>query len=31
MKLKELLADITVLKATADMELDIRDIAYDSR
>ena len=31
MKLKELLADITVLKATADMELDIRDVAYDSR
>ena len=31
MKLKELLADIHVLKATADMELNIDNIAYDSR
>ena len=31
MKLKELLKDVTVLKATADMELEIRDVAYDSR
>lgn len=31
MKLKELLTDVTVLNATADMELDIKDIAYDSR
>ena len=31
MKLKELLADIKVLKATADMELEIADVAYDSR
>ena len=31
MKLRELLADITVLKATADMELEISHVAYDSR
>ena len=31
MKLKELLKDVTVLKATADMELEIGDVAYDSR
>ena len=31
MKLKELLADIHVLKATADMDLEIGHIAYDSR
>ena len=31
MKLKELLADIKVLKATADMDLEITDVAYDSR
>ena len=31
MKLKELLADIKVLKATADMDLEIADVAYDSR
>ena len=31
MKLKELLADITVLKATADMETEIVHVAYDSR
>ena len=31
MKLRELLADITVLKATADMELEIPHVAYDSR
>ena len=31
MKLKELLKDVTVLKATAPMELEITDIAYDSR
>ena len=31
MKLRELLKDVTVLKATADMELDIQDVAYDSR
>ena len=31
MKLKELLKDIQVLEATADMELEIADIAYDSR
>ena len=31
MKLKELLKDVTVLKATADMELEIQDVAYDSR
>ena len=31
MKLKELLADVTVLKTNADMELEIADVAYDSR
>ena len=31
MKLKELLKEVTVRKATADMELDIQDVAYDSR
>ena len=31
MKLKELLADINVLKATVNMDLDIADVAYDSR
>ena len=31
MKLKELLADVTVLKATADMEQEILHVAYDSR
>ena len=31
MKLKELLKDIPVLKTNADMELEIGDIAYDSR
>ena len=31
MKLRELLADVTVLKATADMELEITHVAYDSR
>ena len=31
MKLKELLKDIQVLEVTADLELDIADIAYDSR
>ena len=31
MKLKELLVDVNVLKATADMDLEITDIAYDSR
>jgi UDP-N-acetylmuramoyl-L-alanyl-D-glutamate--2,6-diaminopimelate ligase len=31
MKLKELLADIEVLKTNADMELEITEIAYDSR
>ena len=31
MKLKELLTDVTVLKTTADMELDITEVAYDSR
>ena len=31
MKLKELLAGITVLKATADMQMEIEDVAYDSR
>ena len=31
MKLKDLLADIHVLKTNADMELEIADIAYDSR
>ena len=31
MKLKELLKDIQVLKTNADMELEIGDIAYDSR
>jgi len=31
MKLKELLADIQVLEATADLEIEISDIAYDSR
>ena len=31
MKLRELLADITVLKATANMELEIAHVAYDSR
>ena len=31
MKLKELLKDINVLKTNADMELEIGDIAYDSR
>ena len=31
MKLKELLADVKILKATADMELEISDVVYDSR
>ena len=31
MKLKQLLADINVLKANVNMELEIGDIAYDSR
>ena len=31
MKLKELLAGISVLESTADMELDIENVAYDSR
>ena len=31
MKLNELLKDITVLEATADMEMEIDHIAYDSR
>ena len=31
MKLKELLKDIQVLKANVDMELEVGDIAYDSR
>ena len=31
MKLKELLAGINILKATADMELEIAHVAYDSR
>ena len=31
MKLKELLADIHVLKTNVDLELEIQDIAYDSR
>ena len=31
MKLKELLADIKVIKATAPMELEIGHVAYDSR
>ena len=31
MKLKKLLADIKVLEATADMEQEITQIAYDSR
>ena len=31
MKLKELLKDITIVKTNADMELEIADIAYDSR
>jgi len=31
MKLKDLLAGVSVLEATADMELDIANISYDSR
>ena len=31
MKLKDLLRDIAVLEATADLELEIGDVAYDSR
>ena len=31
MKLKEMLANIKVLKATVNMDLDIADVAYDSR
>ena len=31
MKLRELLADIEVLETTADLELDIDSVAYDSR
>ena len=31
MKLRELLADVKVLKSNADMELEIADVAYDSR
>ena len=31
MKLKELLADVQVIKATADMELEINQVCYDSR
>ena len=31
MKLKELLADVTVLKTNANLEMEIRDVAYDSR
>lgn len=31
MKLKDLLSDLTVLEMTADPELDIRDISYNSR
>ena len=31
MKLKELLTDVNVLKTNADMELEIADVAYDSR
>ncbi len=31
MKLKDLLADVEVIKASADMELEIKEIAYDSR
>ena len=31
MKLRDLLKDITVLEASADLELDIREVAYDSR
>ena len=31
MKLKELLLGVTVLESTADMELDITEVAYDSR
>jgi len=31
MKLKELLADIKILKTTADMQLEIKNVAYDSR
>ena len=31
MKLRELLADIQVLKSNADMEMEICDVAYDSR
>ena len=31
MKLKELLAGVTVLKATADMQTEIANVAYDSR
>ena len=31
MKLRELLANITVIEATADLDMDIADVAYDSR
>ena len=31
MKLKDLLKDIKVLKSNADMQLEIKDVAYDSR
>ena len=31
MKLKELLADVTVLKTNANLEMEIQDVAYDSR
>ena len=31
MNLRDLLKDITVLEASADLELDIREVAYDSR
>ena len=31
MKLRDLLENVEVLEMTADPELDIRDVAYDSR
>ena len=31
MKLKELLQGLTVLNATADLEMDITNVSYDSR
>ena len=31
MKLKDLLTDVQVVKATADLELEIREVCYDSR